>query len=80
MAWWEMAGGRRVAAATGACLCVAMVNLGGKKGTGRKKTVDVRFGFKVQRLQQFLLLNVKGSPAMRARLSLRVLLKAQQCD
>jgi hypothetical protein len=39
VAWWEMAGGRQAAPATGACLCVAMVNLGGKKGMGRKKTV-----------------------------------------
>jgi hypothetical protein len=81
VAWWEMAGGRQAAPATGACLCVAMVNLGGKKGMGRKKTVvDLRFGFEVPSLQQFLLLNAKGSPAMRTRLSLQVLLKAQRCD
>jgi hypothetical protein len=52
VAWWEMAGGRRAAPATGACLCVAMVNLEGKEGMGRKKmVVDLRFGFEVPWLQ-----------------------------
>jgi hypothetical protein len=55
VAWCEMAGGRWAAQATGACLCVAMVNLG-----GRCSDCSIFFATEHQKMSYFAGLNLSA--------------------